>query len=146
MDVLKILEEFEEKILDSPKIPLTGKVLIDEEELLTFVDKIRSMLPDEISKAKGVLESREKLITKAKNEAEEILERAKQQGERWLSESEMLKIAEERAREIINKANATASELKIGAKQYAIDTLEKMALTLNTALQELNKGIEELKK
>ncbi|GAV23701.1 hypothetical protein [Carboxydothermus pertinax] len=146
MDVLKILEEFEEKINDSPKIPLTGKVLIDEEELFLFIDKIRSVLPEEISKAKGILETRENLLNKARNEAEEILERAKLQGEKWLSESEMIKIAEERAREILNKANNTANELKISARQYAIEILEKMATNLNNALQEVTKGIEELKK
>ncbi|ABB14871.1 hypothetical protein [Carboxydothermus hydrogenoformans] len=146
MDILKILEELEDKIIDSPKIPLTGKVLMDEEQLLMYIDKIRSILPDEISKAKGVLESRENLLAKAKIEAEEILERAKQQGEKWLSESEMLKIAEERAREIIAKANSTALELKQGARQYAVEVLEKLAFNLNAALQEVTKGLEELKK
>ncbi|NYE58228.1 hypothetical protein [Carboxydothermus ferrireducens] len=146
MDILKILEELEDKIIDSPKIPLTGKVLMDEEQLLMYIDKIRSILPDEISKAKGVLESRENLLAKAKIEAEEILEKAKQQGEKWLSESEMLKIAEERAREIIAKANSTALELKQGARQYAVEVLEKLAFNLNAALQEVTKGLEELKK
>ncbi|GAV25002.1 hypothetical protein ciss_09350 [Carboxydothermus islandicus] len=146
MDILKILEEFEDKVIDSPKIPLTGKVLMDEEQILMFIDKIRSILPDEISKAKGILEARENLLNKAKIEAEEILEKAKQQGEKWLSESEMIKIAEERAKEIIAKANSTALELKQGARQYAIEVLEKLSLNLNTALQEITKGLEELKK
>jgi len=146
MDILKILEEFEDKVIDSPKIPLTGKVLMDEEQILMYIDKIRSILPDEISKAKGILEARENLLNKAKIEAEEILEKAKQQGEKWLSESEMIKIAEERAKEIIAKANSTALELKQGARQYAIEVLEKLSLNLNTALQEITKGLEELKK
>ncbi len=46
LSVLAAIDRLEETILTSPRVPLTGKTIVDEEELLTQLDLIRSSLPE----------------------------------------------------------------------------------------------------
>ena len=48
MRVLELLEEIEEIVDTAAGFPLTGKIMIDSEELLEIVREIRAELPDEI--------------------------------------------------------------------------------------------------
>ena len=48
MKVLELLDEIEEIIETSSGFPLTGKIMVDAEELKEIVGDIRTSLPDEI--------------------------------------------------------------------------------------------------
>ena len=56
MKVLELLDEIEEIIDTSSGFPLTGKILVDAEELLEIVKEIRIELPDEIQQAQWINE------------------------------------------------------------------------------------------
>ena len=57
MEVMKLLDEMEELVEDSGRIPLTGKVIIESEDLLDKVDRIRSILPEELRQAQWINKS-----------------------------------------------------------------------------------------
>ena len=48
MRVLELLEEIEEIVDTAAGFPLTGKIMVDSQELLEIVREIRAELPDEI--------------------------------------------------------------------------------------------------
>ena len=66
MDIFEMLDELEEIIETGSKIPLTGKVVVDAEELLDCLDQIRSVLPEEIRQARWVAKERERMLSEAK--------------------------------------------------------------------------------
>ena len=72
MRVLELLEEIEEIVDTAAGFPLTGKIMIDSEELLEIVREIRSELPDEIQQAQWIKNERERIMTEAKNQYEQI--------------------------------------------------------------------------
>ena len=41
MEILGLLDTLESTILDSTKIPMTKKIIINEEQILELIDKIR---------------------------------------------------------------------------------------------------------
>ena len=49
MEIFTLLENLENLLEDSTKVPFSTKVLVDREELCEIVEDIRLKLPDEIS-------------------------------------------------------------------------------------------------
>lgn len=54
MRVLELLEEIEEIVDTAAGFPLTGKIMVDSQELLEIVREIRAELPDEIQQAQWI--------------------------------------------------------------------------------------------
>lgn len=146
MEIFDVLNELEELIEDSTKIPMTAKVIVDADELLDFVDRIRSVMPEEIKQAKWIAKEHQRIISDAEGEAIKIVEEAKDQITKIAEESQVVKQAEMQADEIIKKARQTASELMAGANGYADDVLSSLEHSLSKTLDEVKQGREELYK
>lgn len=146
MEIFDVLNELEELIEDSTKIPMTAKVIVDVDELLDFVDRIRSVMPEEIKQAKWIAKEHQRIITDAEGEAAKIIEDAKSQICKIAEESQVVKQAENHAEEIIKKARQTANELMAGANGYADDILNGLEHSLTRTLDEVKQGREELYK
>ena len=144
MDIFEMLDELEEIVETGSKIPLTGKVVIDAEELLDCLDQIRSVLPEEIRQARWVARERERMLAEAEKEAQLTLEKTKEQVEHLADESEIVRVAKERAEEIINKDKDLGLEIREGANIYADQLLEQLEKSLDKALTSIREGREEL--
>ena len=62
MDINALLQELENYVDTSSRVPLSGKVIIDGDYVLEIIDKIHSILPEEIKQSKQVLEQSDKLL------------------------------------------------------------------------------------
>ena len=144
-DVLALLEELEEIVDRSPKIPMTGKVLVDDNALFEIIDRMRTSLPEEIRNAKWVLTERQKLLDEAHAEAERILERGKSYIEKMAEENEVAKQAQAYAEDIARQAQTYAKEVKFGAMQYADEMLQQVEKNVTETLQAIRKNREELR-
>ena len=82
MKVLELLEEIEDIVDTSSGFPLTGKIMVDSQELLELVREIRLELPDEIQQAQWIKNERERILAEAKKEYETVIKDAKSQAER----------------------------------------------------------------
>lgn len=54
MDIMEIINMMEETIEKASTVPLTGKVMLDKDELLDYIQEIRLVYPDELKEAKWV--------------------------------------------------------------------------------------------
>ncbi|NLC39162.1 MAG: ATPase [Clostridia bacterium] len=144
MDIFEMLDELEEIIETGSKIPLTGIVVVDAEELLDCLDQIRSVLPEEIRQARWVAKERERMLSEAEKEAQLILEKAKERVEQLADESEIARVAKEKAEEIINKAQDLGMEIREGSNIYADQLLDQLEKSLDKALASIREGREEL--
>ena len=54
LNVMELLEYLEEILENAPKVPITGKAMIDTKEFEEVIEQIRNYLPDELKKAKWV--------------------------------------------------------------------------------------------
>ncbi|MCL6634976.1 MAG: ATPase [Peptococcaceae bacterium] len=145
MDLLSALNELEELIESSGKIPLTRKVMVDEDRLLDLLDRIRTTIPEEIRQARWIIQEREKVLDDSKKEAMRILEDAQKQVERRADESEVARQAKAVAEEIVAKAESVAREIREGARQYADDILANLQESLGKILNQIEQGRSELK-
>lgn len=144
MDIFKILDEFEELVKNSKRVPITGKVMVSEDVILDFLDQIRSVLPDEIHQAKLLNKERERVIQEAREEAERIIAEAHQQANRMINESDLVRQAQAASEEIITQAKRLAKEIKSGATEYADEILRKLESSIDQNLSVIRKAREEL--
>ena len=118
MRVLELLEEIEEIVDTAAGFPLTGKIMIDSEELLEIVREIRSELPDEIQQAQWIKNERERIIAEAKNQYESVIEDAKKQADALVENNDITVKSKMRADELISVTEETAKQLKVSTYEY----------------------------
>ncbi|WDV47653.1 ATPase [Clostridiaceae bacterium M8S5] len=145
MDVLKLLEEIEDIVEDASVIPLTGKVMVDKEEIFSIIKAIRIKLPDEIKQAEWIKEERQRILAEAQNEADTLVGEVKTHVEELIEKDEITKLATERANEIVRKAQSNAKEIRIGAIEYADELLKEMQNRLKDTISTLEENRSELR-
>jgi cell division septum initiation protein DivIVA len=139
MDILNLLERIEDIIEEASKFPLSNKVMIDKEEILEVINEIRLKMPDEINRASWVAKERQRILNEAQSEADELIEKVKEQQKYLIEENEITKQAQKQANQLIEEAERKATDMKIGAYNYSDDILSK----LQEKIREINGIIEQ---
>lgn len=139
MDILNLLERIEDIIEEASKFPLSNKVMIDKEEILEVINEIRLKMPDEINRASWVAKERQRILNEAQSEADELIEKVKEQQKYLIEENEITKQAQKHANQLIEEAERKATDMKIGAYNYSDDILSK----LQEKIREINGIIEQ---
>ena len=145
MEILSILETLEDLVEKSPNIPLTGKCMLDKEELLEFIKELRLKLPDDIKQAKWVKEERQRILMEAQKEASIMIKDAESKIASLVDENEITKKAYEQANELISSSQKSAKEIKMGTKEYADGILNKVEEILKDTLDVIKMNREEFK-
>ena len=145
MEIINIMDEMENMIEESSRIPMTGRLIIHEDVLYNFIDRIRAVMPEAVHEAEWILREKERILTDANNEAENIVESAKVKLERITGESEIVKLSRIQGDEIVEKAKDSAKEVTQGAFTYADDIMQQLQNELEKTLQVVKKGREEIR-
>lgn len=153
MEILSLLKELREIVNSGMKMPLTGKVLVDQDEVSDLLDQLYKVIPEEIKKAEEIKKERELILAEAHEKAEKIVLETRKYVTRMAQENKIVQHAQEEAEELTKQAKAIAQEIKAGAKEYADqvlgdleDNLFKVGDVLKETLITIRAGREELKK
>lgn len=145
MDVLKLIDEIEDIIEEGTSLPFSKKIMVDTEEILDIIKEIRIRLPDEIKQASWIKEEKQRILAEAQKDADNIINEAEYRLEELIDQEAISKAAKERAEEIINKAQATAKEIRLGAMEYADSLLLDTQEQLKDVINQLNENRKELR-
>ena len=94
IDIQQELNKIEEIILDCPRILLTRRTLVDEEQLLDQLDLIRLSLPAAFRDAVQIVQRRDEILLEAEQIAQEMVATAEQQAVRIMDEMGLRRQAE----------------------------------------------------
>ncbi|WP_258361090.1 ATPase [Moorella sulfitireducens (nom. illeg.)] len=144
MEFMSIIEEMEKLIEKSPHIPLTGRVFLDGDILLDYLDRLRTALPEELRQAQWIRQEKERLLEEARLKARDLLAEAEKRAEMMAGENELVRKARAQATEIVARAQHLAEEMKSGALSYADGLLGQLETSLNQALAQVRQGRQEL--
>ena len=97
MDLQFLIERLETLVTGARRVPISGKLMLDEQELADLIDQMRSVVHDEIRAARKVLKERDSIIAEAQQQADDILKNAHQQAEMLLDEQGLMAEAQARA-------------------------------------------------
>jgi len=139
-----IIEEIEDFVLHSTKIPIFNKLIIDEERLFLLLDSLRNSLPDEIQESINIVANRDSIINGAANKAKEILLEAGEKAKRIVENSEIIKQSKIEADLIRKEAFSEIETKKEDADIYADQVLEGLQNNVIKSLQIVQNGIQEL--
>ena len=146
MDILYLIDELESRLTEGRRIPLTSRVIIDEEECFDIINEMRSRIPEEIRQAKRTERERERIIAQAHEEAERIVALAREQAREVLGEQEIIRVAGDRAQTIIERAQHEADKVKTDADDYVIAVLSHLESQLGGLLTTVQNGIRVMQK
>jgi len=145
MDILHLVDRLEEFFNESKSLPLTKKIVIDEEKLLDLIDQMRLAIPDEIKKAQSIINQKERIIAQTHEEANRTVSLAKEQSEKLISKDAIIQEAKIIAEDIIKRARDETELIKKEADQYAIDSLDHLEIELSKILTQVSNGMMTLK-
>lgn len=167
MDLLRLLEELERKMLEEPHRlgPLWWGVDVDDIKMQ--IQKIRASLPNEVKAAVATVRESERIVegaredatltlesarkegerilTDSRREAERIVEQAKLQQERMVAESEILKLSKAQSEEIRSSADRDALQMRRGAEKYAYDVLVQLEGVVGKVITTIDRGKQEIR-
>ncbi|MBE6020481.1 MAG: ATPase [Clostridiales bacterium] len=126
MKVLQLLEELEEIAENSSKVPLTGKSLVDTEDILEIIKEIRIELPEELQRAQWINDERNRLISEAENERNIMLADARAQADAMIDRDDITSRARVKAEEIISNADLQSRNLKMRTYEYLDNVMNSM--------------------
>jgi F0F1-type ATP synthase membrane subunit b/b' len=112
IDIQQDLNKLEELILASPRVPFSGRTLVDEDQLLDQLDAIRLNLPPAFRQAVQILQQRSALIAEAERYAQELIAAAEQQAAQMLDELGIVRQAEQMAQQIKTQAQQDCDGLR----------------------------------
>ena len=73
IDIEQLLDRLVELVEKGWRVPLTNKVMVDEERFFSIVEQMRVSVPREIQQAQELQRARDQFIARAQEEAKQIL-------------------------------------------------------------------------
>ena len=106
------LSQLRELILSARAMPMSASCVINRGEVLSAIDEVIDNLPDEISDAQRVIDRSQAKIAEGEAESARLVARARDEAARLALESEIVRVAEEKAAGIRREAEAEAKALR----------------------------------
>jgi DNA repair exonuclease SbcCD ATPase subunit len=144
MDILHLIDRLEELFNNSRPIPLTHNVIVDEDKFLDIIDQMRISVPEEVKKAQQVFSQKDRVMAQAQEEANRTLQLAREKAEALVEKEGLVQDAQRRANSIIDQARVEAENIKIGADQYALDSLMGLQTELERLINQARNGVQVL--
>ncbi len=150
LDIQRELNRLEEMILESPRIPFTGRTLVDEEQLLEQLDLLRLNLPAAFEEVEEIIRHKDEIIVQAEQYAQEILEAAEQRAAQILDEMGIVrqaKLESDHLRQQVQLDCESAQEQTISEierlRRQAMEELEDMRSRAISEAEAIEKGADD---
>ena len=141
MDILHLIDRLEELFNDSRAVPFTHNVIVDEDRMLDIIDEMRIAIPDEVKQARQMLNQKEKILARAQEEANRVIDIARNKAEELKAEHTITEEARQLAEQIREDAIADAEKIRRDADEYALNSLMQIQEELERLLNQVHNGI-----
>lgn len=146
MKIEMLIDELSEIVDAAFTLPLSGgKMVVNTERIKEIIEEMRTNLPQEVRQAKNIAADRNNIITKSKQEAEDIIQKAEERAKTMIAQSEIVRQAQQKADDIVYKANVQANEIKQAANTYIDNAMKQADDELSANLANLKKTRQKLK-
>ena len=139
-----ILRKTIDIIATAPSIPLSSTPRIDRDEIIELLEDALVRVPEEIRQARWMLKERQEFLEKTKREADELLAVARQQAERMVQRTEVVRAAEARARQVIDAADEETRRLRNETEDFLDQRLGSFEILLDRLSKTVAHGRQRL--
>ncbi|MGD1054224.1 MAG: hypothetical protein ABR950_10425 [Candidatus Dormibacteria bacterium] len=116
---IDLLDALDALLADARRVPFSGSVVVNDEQLMQLVDRIRLSIPGELVRAQELLDERERLLQETREHAEGVVGRAE------AAARELGERVEAHARDLTRRAEEGAAQLGARADAESRRRLEE---------------------
>ena len=138
--VEELVNNLYEMVQDAGAVPFTDKCMLERDHVLDMLDELRVSLPADLKMAQDIVEKRNELIAAGKREADAMKQQAEEAAHTMVSETEVVKAARAKAKEILGNAEIQTRELRKVANDYCEDILKRTEESVTLGLGEVKKA------
>lgn len=143
LNVIELLEYLQDMIESSPKMPITGKTIIDKKEFIEVINQIINYLPDQFQKAQWVVNEKDKILKEAQKKSDNFKKEAAEMMKQNVETHDIVREAKMRASEIIALAQRDAKAIRIGSREYSNEILVQLDIEIEKQKDQLIKSMQE---
>ena len=134
----ELLDMLFDMIDEAKNAPLSsGKCVIDRDKALDLIEDVKAQFPVELAEAKKILNARKEYMAAAKRDADDIIQRAKNEAGVLVNEAQVMSQARQKANELVAQAEKRAKEVRRSANEYCEDVLRRTEEALAYAHTEM---------
>ncbi len=122
-DLIGLIEEI---VGNATRVPFNKKSMVDADGIEDILQQMRLSLPGEINQAKKVVADKNRIISDAKREAEDIIRRAEMRRNELLDQNDLVREAQRRATELMSEAQAHSNAVRSTTSSYADNMLARV--------------------
>ncbi|HJQ75883.1 MAG TPA: hypothetical protein VJ948_01325 [Acidimicrobiia bacterium] len=137
-DILDIVDDLIVHLHEAKTMPLSSNALVDRDLFLGKLEVLRTGLPDELRAARWMVREREAFITRTNEKAREIVDRAREEADALVADSNIVKEAVEEANILVRRAEGDARRLRLETE----DDIERSLQRLEHLLGDLSSQVQ----
>ncbi|MGL5353068.1 MAG: ATPase [Clostridium sp.] len=126
VNILELLEYLQDIVETAPKVPITGKSMVDKKEFNEVIDQIINYLPDQIKKSQWIMSEKDRILGDAQKEYENVKKETVEMMKHNVESHDIVKEAKIRATEILALAQRDAKAIRIGSREYSNEILSEL--------------------
>ena len=142
-EILYVLDQLEDMVGESKRVPFSNKVMVEEEFFLDLVEQLRIAIPNEVRQAQRVVRDRERIIAEAQLEASRIVEAARSRAEYLISEHGILNEARQRAEQLLEQAEERRVRQLGEIDVYAMEQFNHVSQAVQDGLDIVERALHQ---
>jgi F0F1-type ATP synthase membrane subunit b/b' len=144
MDILVLIDKLDDLVNNAKGVPMTDQVRIDRDEIFDVLDQMRATIPEELKRARWIVKERQDMLAEANRESDRIIGEAREQAMQLASQTEIVRIAEKQAQDIVDDAKRQARDTRLEMEDWADSILSTLEVNLEKFLGAVKRGRERL--
>ena len=134
------LDALRSLVSNARSMPMSASVVINRAEITTLIDALDATIGETLGLAVTVVDKADEVVEASRDEAEELLRQAQNERDALVSDTDVYKLAQERADELTAAAASAAGELRRETDAYVEENLANFELTLERTLEAVRRG------
>lgn len=150
--VYDIIDSMETTLSEAKNVLFAaGMVKIDRDEFVDQLARLKDMLPVQLERASALMREAERrlrtaqaqansIVSSAQSQSAEIIEEAQERAQFLAGQENVTALAKQKARDILDTAQAKSDKLTQGADQYCANVMEGLKTQLDKFEQDVQAG------
>ncbi len=142
-DLQDMVDDLIVHLHEAKSVPLSGNAMVDREQFLEKLERIRVELPDELRAARWMVREREAFIARANENAHEIVDRSRKEADELISNSNIVAEAVEEANILVRRAEGEARRLRLETEDEIEKNLQRVEGLLSETINQVRTARDE---
>jgi cell division septum initiation protein DivIVA len=144
-DAETLLREAIDVVANAKAMPLSSSVLISRDEVLGLLDEALAALPDELKRARWMLQDLDAMTEQRRREADALLDEVRAEAARLVSRTEISRQAKTHAERLVADAEERGRAILHEAEDFCDQRLAQMEIVLDRLAKTVQSGRARLR-